>query len=97
MAGNRKVVKKLARRGGRPSRETAALLQDRILDIATELFLAEGYGETTIELVAGALAYPSGPSIIGLLTRLHWSVPSCIASLDVCDRRMFPAFSSGAV
>ena len=45
-------MKKLPRRGGRPSREAAALLQDRILDIATELFLAEGYGETTIELVA---------------------------------------------
>ena len=28
------------------------MLQDRILDVATELFLAEGYGETTVELVA---------------------------------------------
>jgi len=52
VVGNLKVVKKLARRGGRPSREAAALIQDRILEIATELFLAEGYGETTIELVA---------------------------------------------
>jgi TetR/AcrR family transcriptional repressor of mexJK operon len=53
VAGNRKTVKKLPRRGGRPSREAAALLQERILDVATSLFLAEGYGETTIELVAG--------------------------------------------
>ena len=40
------------RRGGRPSREQAALLADRILDAATDLFLAEGYGATSIESVA---------------------------------------------
>jgi TetR/AcrR family transcriptional regulator, mexJK operon transcriptional repressor len=40
------------RRGGRPSREAAALLGERILDVATELFLAEGYGATSIEAVA---------------------------------------------
>jgi TetR/AcrR family transcriptional repressor of mexJK operon len=40
------------RRGGRPSREEAALLSERILDVATELFLAEGYGATSIEAVA---------------------------------------------
>jgi TetR/AcrR family transcriptional repressor of mexJK operon len=45
-------MKKSPRRGGRPSREKAALLGDRILEIATELFLDMGYGETTIELVA---------------------------------------------
>jgi AcrR family transcriptional regulator len=40
------------RRGGRPSREEAALLGERILDVATELFLAEGYGATSIEAIA---------------------------------------------
>jgi TetR/AcrR family transcriptional regulator, mexJK operon transcriptional repressor len=40
------------RRGGRPSRDAAALLGDRILDVATALFLAEGYGATSIEAVA---------------------------------------------
>jgi TetR/AcrR family transcriptional regulator, mexJK operon transcriptional repressor len=40
------------RRGGRPSREQAALLGDRILDVAAELFLTEGYGATSIEAVA---------------------------------------------
>jgi TetR/AcrR family transcriptional regulator, mexJK operon transcriptional repressor len=40
------------RRGGRPSREEAALLGERILDAATELFLADGYGATSIEAVA---------------------------------------------
>jgi TetR/AcrR family transcriptional repressor of mexJK operon len=39
-------------RRGRPSREQALLLDDRILDIAADLFLEIGYGETTIELVA---------------------------------------------
>lgn len=40
------------RRGGRPSREEAARLGDRILDIATDLFLADGYGATSIEDIA---------------------------------------------
>jgi AcrR family transcriptional regulator len=40
------------RSGGRPSREAAALLGERILDVAAELFLAEGYGATSIEAVA---------------------------------------------
>jgi len=40
------------RRGGRPSRAAAALLGEHILGVATELFLAEGYGATSIEAVA---------------------------------------------
>src|SRR5580704_13876255 len=40
------------RRGGRPSRTDALRLGQRILEVATELFLAEGYGTTTIEAVA---------------------------------------------
>ncbi|HST00304.1 MAG TPA: TetR/AcrR family transcriptional regulator [Usitatibacter sp.] len=43
-----------ASRGGRPSREEAARLADRILAAATTLFLAEGYGATSIEQVARA-------------------------------------------
>lgn len=39
-------------RGGRPSRQEAALLSDRILDVATALFLGHGYGATSIEAVA---------------------------------------------
>ena len=39
-------------RGGRPSRLQSALLSDRILDIATGLFLGDGYGATSIEAVA---------------------------------------------
>jgi TetR/AcrR family transcriptional regulator, mexJK operon transcriptional repressor len=38
--------------GGRPSREAAALLGERILDVATELFLRSGYGATRIEIIA---------------------------------------------
>jgi TetR/AcrR family transcriptional repressor of mexJK operon len=40
------------RRGGRPPQEEAARLGERILDVATELFLAEGYGATSIEAIA---------------------------------------------
>ena len=39
-------------RGGRPSRDKAAQLADRILDAATDLFFARGYGATSIEAVA---------------------------------------------
>jgi AcrR family transcriptional regulator len=42
-----------ARHGGRPSRAAALKLRDRILEVATELFLTEGYGSTSIEAVAG--------------------------------------------
>jgi AcrR family transcriptional regulator len=42
-----------ARRGGRPSRAAALELRDRILEVAAELFLTEGYGSTSIEAVAG--------------------------------------------
>jgi TetR/AcrR family transcriptional repressor of mexJK operon len=38
--------------GGRPSRLESALLSDRILDVATALFLADGFGVTSIEAVA---------------------------------------------
>jgi len=40
------------RRGGRPSRAQAQQLGERILDVATQLFLAHGYGATSIEAVA---------------------------------------------
>jgi len=43
---------KLARKGGRPPRAEALLLRERILKVATELFLDEGYGSTSIESVA---------------------------------------------
>jgi AcrR family transcriptional regulator len=40
------------RHGGRPSRAESAQLSDRILDIATALFLRDGFGATSIEAVA---------------------------------------------
>jgi len=40
------------RHGGRPSRAQARELGDRILEVATGLFLTEGYGATSIEAVA---------------------------------------------
>jgi TetR/AcrR family transcriptional regulator, mexJK operon transcriptional repressor len=39
-------------RGGRPSREASALLADKILDVATELFLRDGYGAVSIVAIA---------------------------------------------
>jgi TetR/AcrR family transcriptional repressor of mexJK operon len=45
-------VKGTRRRRGRPPREHAALLEDHILDVASELFLAAGYGQTSIDLLA---------------------------------------------
>jgi AcrR family transcriptional regulator len=41
-----------ASRGGRPSRAQAEKLGERILESATSLFLAHGYGATSIEQVA---------------------------------------------
>lgn len=52
----RKARHRSARRkpslGGRPSRAASLALRDRILESATELFLTEGYGATSIEAVA---------------------------------------------
>lgn len=50
------AVASLASRGGRPSREAAELIRDRILDAATDLFLSQGYGATTVEAVAQQLS-----------------------------------------
>jgi TetR/AcrR family transcriptional repressor of mexJK operon len=49
---DRRKATKAVGRGGRPSRADSLRLRRRILEAATELFLAEGYGSTTIEAVA---------------------------------------------
>jgi AcrR family transcriptional regulator len=41
-------------RGGRPTRQDAELLTERILDAATALFLRDGYGSASLEAVAAA-------------------------------------------
>jgi TetR/AcrR family transcriptional repressor of mexJK operon len=43
---------KVVRKSGRPLRADALKLRERILQVATELFLEEGYGSTSIESVA---------------------------------------------
>jgi TetR/AcrR family transcriptional regulator, mexJK operon transcriptional repressor len=43
---------KRIRKGGRPLREDALKLREQILEFATELFLEQGYGSTSIEAVA---------------------------------------------
>lgn len=50
--GRRRRLARQIRRGGRPSLAQALQLRERILEVATELFLAEGYGITSIEAVA---------------------------------------------
>jgi TetR/AcrR family transcriptional repressor of mexJK operon len=45
-------VRAVPRRGGRPSRQQAAQLGERLLDAATQLFLSLGYGATSVEAVA---------------------------------------------
>ena len=40
------------RRSGRPSRAAAEQLGEKILDVATALFLSDGYGVTSIEAIA---------------------------------------------
>jgi AcrR family transcriptional regulator len=42
------------RRGGRPTREDAAALGERIVAVATGLFLGQGFGATSIEAVSSA-------------------------------------------
>jgi AcrR family transcriptional regulator len=51
-SGRHASKSKTPRRGGRPSQAEAERLGDHILDAATELFLAHGYGPTSIEAVA---------------------------------------------
>jgi AcrR family transcriptional regulator len=48
----RRLPRRKPRHGGRPSRAAALQLRDRILEVATGLFLSEGYGSTSIEAVA---------------------------------------------
>ena len=50
--GENATAEEPRRRGGRPSRAAAAQLPERILDVATELFLTQGFGETSIEAIA---------------------------------------------
>jgi TetR/AcrR family transcriptional repressor of mexJK operon len=53
-AGRKRLTRQRAapRRGGRPSHAEAEQLGETILDVATELFLTEGYGATSIEAIA---------------------------------------------
>jgi TetR/AcrR family transcriptional repressor of mexJK operon len=52
--GKKESVKqvKAVRKSGRPPRADALKLRERILQVATELFLEQGYGSTSIEAVA---------------------------------------------
>lgn len=51
-AGGNDAPSVALRRGGRPTRHETVLLREKILDVATELFLTQGFGATSIEAVA---------------------------------------------
>src|SRR5437879_5032155 len=51
-AADNATVETTLRRGGRPSRLEAAQLAEKILDVATGLFLTQGFGATSIDAVA---------------------------------------------
>jgi TetR/AcrR family transcriptional repressor of mexJK operon len=48
----RRAPRKRQPRGGRPTRDASLRLPDKILDVATGLFLSQGFGATSIEAVA---------------------------------------------
>jgi AcrR family transcriptional regulator len=48
------TVDLIPNRGGRPTKQDAPLLTERILDAATEIFLRDGYGAASLEAVASA-------------------------------------------
>src|SRR2546429_8939666 len=68
------------RRGGRPSRQQAARLGERVLDAATHLFLSQGYRATSIDAVARRARifqttlyhrfHDKPPPFVGLVPRL---------------------------
>lgn len=45
-------LQKKSPRSGRPSRQAAGLLKEKILDSATELFFTQGYGITSVEAIS---------------------------------------------
>jgi len=47
-------TRKVRKSGGRPSQEDAGLIDARILDAATALFFAQGYGITSIEAIVAS-------------------------------------------
>ena len=51
-ADKKRPKKRSIKTGGRPPRADALKLRDTILGVATELFLQQGYGATSIEAVA---------------------------------------------
>lgn len=51
-APDRAAKTRAPRRGGRPSRAEAERLGETILDVASDLFLTQGYGVTSIEAIA---------------------------------------------
>lgn len=80
--------------GGRPSRLQSAQLSNRILDVATALFLGNGFGLTSIEAVAKRAGiskrtfyhrFPGKEALFEAVVRRlieHWMPPFDLSSLE---------------
>jgi AcrR family transcriptional regulator len=80
-------------RGGRPTRQDAPLLTERILDAATQLFLRDGYGTTSLEAVAVA----AGVSKRTLYARFAGKPALFQVVVARLVTRWLPAFDAGMV
>jgi TetR/AcrR family transcriptional repressor of mexJK operon len=78
-------------RGGRPTRQDAPLITERILDTATELFLRDGYGAVSLEAVASA----AGVSKRTLYARFAGKAALFQVVVARLVARWLPAFDAG--
>jgi AcrR family transcriptional regulator len=79
------------RRGGRPSREDAERLGRLIIEVATEMFLSQGYGATSIDAIAKQASiskrtfYHRFPDKAGLFTAVIRDIVARLRPANVPD------------
>jgi TetR/AcrR family transcriptional regulator, mexJK operon transcriptional repressor len=78
-------------RGGRPTRQDAPLLTERILGAATEIFLRDGYGAASLEAMAAA----AGVSKRTLYARFAGKAALFQVVVARLVTRWLPAFDAG--
>jgi AcrR family transcriptional regulator len=78
-------------RGGRPTKQDAPLLTERIIDAATEIFLRDGYGASSLEAVASA----AGVSKRTLYARFAGKAALFQVVVSRLVARWLPAFDAG--
>jgi TetR/AcrR family transcriptional repressor of mexJK operon len=85
------TVRPSPNRGGRPTKQDAPLITERILDTATELFLRDGYGVASLEAVASA----AGVSKRTLYARFAGKPALFQVVVSRLVARWLPAFDAG--